>query len=209
MSKEQSATKPVQSLGAMSPPKAQKNKEKSATKSVQPVGVTSPPEVQKNNEKSLPKWTKHGGKSSHQPQLTAETPKPTDKEAEAKGSEKTANSRSKLVNKEGKKSATFSKKDSSKPKPAAKSNQKKKQSTKVGNKRKLEKEIVELSDGEEEDSSPPYAAARWHRIMREEDISDDSIEVIDTSRTGQVGWLVSLFQLNSRYNQLCNLNLVT
>jgi hypothetical protein len=29
--------------------------------------------------------------------------------------------------------------------------------------------------------------------MHEEYISDDSIEAIDTSRTGQVGWLVSVF----------------
>ncbi len=127
----------------------------------------------------------------------------------AKQSETAAYYRSKLVSKEGKKSTTVTKKDSSKPKPTAKSNQKKKQPAKVANKRKSEKEVVELSDREEEDSPPPYAAAKRHRIMHEEYISDDSIEAIDTSRTGQVGWLVSVFQLNSRCNQLCNIDLVT
>ena len=136
---------------------------------------------------------KQGGESSHQPQLPPEEPKPTDKEVIAKQSEKAAYYRSKLANKEGKKSATVTKKDSSKPKPTAKSNQKKKQPARVANKRKLEKEVVELSDREEEDSPPPYAAAKRRRIMHEEYISDDSIEAIDTSRTGQVGWLVSVF----------------
>ncbi len=118
--------KPVQPLGATSPPKAQKNKEKSSTKQVPPQGATSPPKAQKNNEKSLPSQTKHGGKSSYQPQLPAEKLKPVEKEAEAKGSGKAANSRSKLVNKDGKKSVKVGKKDSSKPKPTAKSTEKKK-----------------------------------------------------------------------------------
>jgi hypothetical protein len=127
----------------------------------------------------------------------------------AKQSKKAAYYWSKLANKERKKSATVTKRDSSKPKPTAKSNKKKKQPARVANKRKLEKGVVKLSDREEEDSPPLYAAAKRRRIMHEEYISDDSIEAIYTSRTGQVGWLVSVFQLNSRCNQLCNLYLVT
>ncbi len=46
--------------------------------------------------------------------------------------------------------------------------------------------MVELSADEEEDYPPLYAAAKRRRNMHEEEVSDDSINVIDTSHTEQV-----------------------